>query len=192
MRPGIILVCLCAAIASRARAQNPPAWQQPSARFDGQVIAAIEVRGARRVPPDALRALIRAKKGDVYDDHGLHSDLMNLWNTGRFEDLRMETEPTDGGVIVRFVVAERRTVRSIQFEGIQSVTVEEIMDRFKERHVGVAVELLYYPTRVQQAAAAIQEYLAERGHPFATVATEVHEIPSHSLEVVFEVTEDPQ
>jgi outer membrane protein insertion porin family len=150
------------------------------------------VRGARRMPPDTLRALIHAQEGDIFDDHSLHSDLMNLWNTGRFEDVHMETVPLDGGVIVRFVVTERRMVRSIEFEGIQSVTVEEIIDRFKARHVGVAVELLYYPTRVRQAAAAIQEYLAERGHPFATVATEVREIPPHSLEVVFEVTEDPK
>ncbi len=192
MRPGIILVCLCAAIASPARAQNPPASQQPSARFDGQVIAAIEVRGARRMPPDTLRALIHAQKGDIFDDHSLHSDLMNLWNTGRFEDVRMETEPADGGVIVRFVVAERRTLRSIKYEGIQSVTVEEIVDRLKERHVGLAVESLYDPNKVQRAAVAIKEYLAERGHPFATVGTDVHAIPPHSLEVVFEVTEDPK
>ena len=171
---------------------TPTAPAVPPQEEHKTTIEEIIIRGNRRIPASTLRARIFSQKGDVYDDHGLHSDLMNLWNTGRFEDLRMETEPTDGGVIVRFVVAERRTVRSIEFEGIQSVTVEEIMDRFKERHVGVAVELLYYPTRVQQAAAAIQEYLAERGHPFATVATEVHEIPSHSLEVVFEVTEDPQ
>jgi hypothetical protein len=30
----------------------------------------------------------------------------------------------------------------------------------------------------------------ERGHPFATAATEAPEIPTHSLEVVFEVDED--
>jgi len=191
MRPGTILVCLCAAI-SAAVAQNPPTPQQPSARFNGQAIAAMEVRGMRHMSRDAVRALIREQKGEVYDEHSLHFDLINLWNTGRFEDVRMETEPADSGVIVRFVVSERRLVRWIRFEGVKSLTGQEIVDRFQERHVRLAVESLYYPVRVQQAAAAIKEYLAERGHPFATVATDVHEIPPHLIEVVFIVDEDPR
>jgi outer membrane protein insertion porin family len=77
------------------------------------VIDTIEFRGSRRVPQDTLRALLFTKKGDRYSAETLHRDFMALWNTGRFDDLRLEREPGEGGWIIRFVVVERPVIRSI-------------------------------------------------------------------------------
>ena len=52
---------------------------------------------ALTVPADTLRALIHARKGDVYDVHNLYLDLIALWNTGRFEDVGIETQPAGSG-----------------------------------------------------------------------------------------------
>src|SRR5579872_3114236 len=103
----------------------------------GNVIESIDFRGARRVPPDTLRAMIFSKKGDVYSEDTLHRDFMALWNTGRFDDIRLETEPGKTGMIVRFVLTERRVVRTINYQNMKSVTVSEVLDRFKERKVGL-------------------------------------------------------
>ena len=156
------------------------------------VIESIEFRGARRVPQDTLRALIFTKKGDKYDEESLHRDFMALWNTGRFDDIRMEREAGRTGWIVTFQVTERRIVRSIKYDGMKSITVSEILDRFKERKVGLSVESQYDPNKVQRARVVLQEYLAERGRQFATVEPEIHQVPPASLEVVFKVNEGPK
>ncbi|MBI4874742.1 MAG: outer membrane protein assembly factor BamA [Acidobacteria bacterium] len=156
------------------------------------VIEAIDFRGALRVPQDTLRALIFTKKGDRFDEDALHRDFMALWNTGRFDDIRMEREPGNTGWIVRFVVVERRVVRSIKYEGNKSITVSEILDRFKDRRVGLAVETQYDPNKVQRATVVLKEYLAERGRQFATVTPEVRQIPPSSLEITFRVNEGPK
>src|SRR5271157_1055818 len=117
---------------------------------------------------------------------------MILWNTGRFDDIRLETEPGRLGLIVRFIVTERRVIRSINYEGIHSVTVSEILDRFKERKVGLSVESQYDPNKIQRARNVLQEYLAERGRQFATVDPEIRQVPPSSLEVVFKVDEGPK
>ncbi len=86
-----------------APAAQPPAGQapglqspKPAAEAAPQpfedVIEAIEFRGVRRVPQDTLRALIFTKKGDKLDDESIHRDFMALWNTGRFDDIRVERE----------------------------------------------------------------------------------------------------
>ncbi len=173
--------------------EAPKPAEQPKVQPAGKPIEAIVFTGARRVPQDTLRALISTKKGDIYNEDDLHRDFMSLWNSGRFDDIRMETEPgTAGGIIVRFVVTERRVVRSIKYENIKSLTVSEILDRFKERKVGLSVESQYDPNKVQRAAVVIKEYLAERGRQFATVEPEVHQIPPSSLEIVFNVDEGPK
>ena len=144
----------------------PPEPPKPEAT--GNVIEAIEFRGTRRVPQDTLRAQIFTKKGDVFSEETLHRDFMALWNTGRFDDIRLETEPGTTGLIVRFVLTERRVVRSIKYrhktrsgwsDGAGSLTTSEILDRFKERKVGLSVESQYDPNKVERAAVVLKEYL---------------------------------
>jgi len=158
----------------------------------GDFVEAIEFRGARRVPQDTLRAMIFTKKGDKYDEEVLRRDFMALWNTGRFDDIRLESEPGRTGVIVRFVLVERPVVRSIKYEGIKSVTVSEILDRFKDRRVGLSVESQYDQNKVQRASVVLKEFLAERGRQYASVEPEVRQIPPSSLEIVFRVKEGPK
>ena len=136
--------------------------------------------------------LFRSKRGDIYSDEALRRDFMALWNTGRFDDIRLETEPGRTGLIVRFVLTERRVVRSIQYEGMKSITISEILDRFKERKVGLSVESQYDPNRVQRAVIVLKEYLAERGRQYAEVEPEIRQIPPSSLAITFNVTEGPK
>jgi hypothetical protein len=58
----------------------------------------------------------------------------------------VETEPDPtSGLILRFVLTERRVIRSINYEGIHTVTVSEILDRFKERKVGLVGRIAVRP-----------------------------------------------
>jgi len=173
--------------------EAPKPVEAPPPAPAGNTIEAIEFRGARRVPQDTLRALIFTKKGDVFNEDALHRDFMALWNTGRFDDIRLETEPGKTGLLVRFVVTERRVIRTIKYgPGMKSVTVSEVLDRFKERKVGLSVESQYDPNKVQRAAVVLKEYLAERGRQFATVDPEIRQVPPSSLEVTFNVNEGPK
>jgi outer membrane protein insertion porin family len=170
-------------------AKPTPVPNRPAA---GEPIEDIEFRGARRVPQDTLRAMIETKRGDLLSEDTLRRDFMRLWNTGRFDDIRLETEPGKTGLIVRFVLTERRVIRSINYEGIHSVTVSEILDRFKERKVGLSVESQYDPDKIQRASIALKEFLAERGRQYATVDPLIEQIPPSSLKVTFNVSEGPK
>ena len=182
--------------------QQPPQQPQPQhpaapqaaaiPHANGQTVEAVEFRGARRVPQDTLKAMVETKAGDIYKEEVLRRDFMRLWNTGRFDDIRLEAEPGKTGLIVRFVITERRVIRSIDYQGIHSVSVSEILDRFKERKVGLSVESQYDPDKIQRATVALREYLAERGRQYATVDPQIEQIPPSSLKVTFNVNEGPK
>ncbi len=181
---------------AKPEAGKPPAPAAPAQAEAGapteDVIEAIEFRGARRVPQDTLKALMMTKKGDKYDEETLRRDFMALWNTGRFDDIRLEREAGKTGWILRFNLVERRVVRTIKYEGNKSITVSEILDRFKERKVGLSVETQYDPNKVQRARNVLLEYLSERGRQFATVEPVIRQLPPSSLEVVFRMDEGPK
>src|SRR6185312_3968045 len=158
--------------------------QPPGAKNNAGIIDSIEFRGQRRIPQDTLRALIFSRKGDVFSEEAIHRDFMALWNTSRFDDLTVEKETApDGGVIVRFVVTERRLVRSIDYTGNKSITKSEILDRFKDRKVGLSPESQFDPGKVQRAKNVLLEYEAERGRQYATVTPEIRQVPPASVEV---------
>jgi outer membrane protein insertion porin family len=156
------------------------------------VIEAIDFRGARRVPQDTLRAMIFTKKGDKFDAEALHRDFMALWNSGRFDDITLEKQQGKFGWIVTFRLIERRVVRSIKYEGNKSIQISEILDKFKERRVGLAVETQYDPNKIQAAVVVLKEFLSERGRQYATVEPQIRQIPPSSLEVTFKINEGPK
>jgi outer membrane protein insertion porin family len=172
-------------------APKPVEGAKPAAAIE-DVIELIEFRGSRRVPQDTLRALIMSRKGDKLDADALHRDFMALWNSGRFDDITLQKEPGVTGWIIRFNLVERRIVRSIKYDGNKSITISEILDRFKDRRVGLSVETQYDPNKVQRATNVLREFLAERGRQFATVEPEIRQIPPSSLEVMFKIVEGPK
>src|SRR5579875_2526700 len=172
--------------------ETPKPEEAKPAAAPEDVVESIVIRGARRIPQDTLKALITTKPGDKYDPEQLNRDFMILWNSGHFDDIRLEREPGQHGWIITFVVVERRIIRSIKYDGMKSITVSEILDRFKERKVGLSVESQYDPNKVQRAKVVLQEYLAERGRQFATVDPQIHQVPPSSLEIVFKVNEGPK
>jgi outer membrane protein insertion porin family len=157
------------------------------------IVEEVQFRGQKRVPQDTLRALIYTKKGDPYDEESLHRDFMALWNTGRFDDLRLEKERGPlGGIIIRFVVVERRVVRSIDYEGNKSISKSEILDRFKERKVSLTPESQFDMGKVQRAKNVLLDYEAERGRQYATVTPDIRQVPPSSVEIIFKIDEGPK
>ena len=171
------------------KTQAPSAPEQPLA---ADTIEAIEFRGSRRVPQDTLRALIYSKVGDRLDEEILHRDFMALWNTNRFDDIRLQRERGKKGWIITFLVTERPVIRSITYEGNKSLTVSDILDRYKERKVGLSVESQYDPNKIQRARNTLQELESERGHQYAIITPEIHPVPPSSLNVVFKIDEGPK
>lgn len=174
---------------------TPPSNVQEAqpAKVGENIIEAVDFRGQHRVPQDTLRALIYTKKGDVYDEEAIHRDFIALWNTGRFDDLRIEKEKgPSGGIILRFLVTERRTVHTIDYTGNKSISKSEILDRFKDRKVALSPESQFDPGKVQRAKNVLQEYLAERGHQYATVTPQIRQVPPGGVDITFAINEGPK
>jgi outer membrane protein insertion porin family len=157
-----------------------------------ELIAGIEVHGNRRIPAETVRARIFTRPGDVYDEAALERDFNSLWNTGYFEDIRFEREESAKGWIIHIYVKERPTIREINYEGLSSVSKSDVLDRFKERKVGLSVESQYDPTKVKRAEVVIKELLSEHGRQFSTVRTEVRPIPPAAVSITFVVKEGPK
>ena len=156
------------------------------------VIESIVIHGNRRIPAETIRARMFTKAGDVYDQAALERDFNSLWNTGYFDDLRIEREASTKGWIIHVYVKEKPTIREIKYVGLSSVSQSDVLDKFKERKVGLTQESQYDPTKVKHAEVVIKELLAAHGHQFANVRSEVRPIPPAAVALTFVVKEGPK
>jgi outer membrane protein insertion porin family len=153
------------------------------------IVTGIEVSGNRRIPAETIRGRIFTHAGDVYDPAGLERDFNALWNTGYFEDIRFEREQTPKGWVLHIIVKERQTIREITYTGLSSVTTSDVLDAFKHTKVSLSPESQYDPTKVKKAEVIIKELLASRGRQYATVRSEVRQIPPSAVGITFVIKE---
>jgi outer membrane protein insertion porin family len=162
------------------------AWAQ------SDLISEVDVQGNRRIPAETIKARVFTKPGDIYDTAALERDFNSLWNTGYFQDIVFMREQTPKGWRLIIQVKEKPTIREINYVGASSVSNSDILDRFKEAKVGLSVESQYDPTKVKKAEVTIKGLLAEHGRQFATVKTEVRQIPPAAIGITFVIKEGPK
>jgi outer membrane protein insertion porin family len=99
--------------------------------FKRQKILAVEVSGNRRIEADAIKRVVKTQPGDLYNLKNLSADLKAVYAMGYFDDIQIETEPRDDGIIVTFKIKEKPTIRSVKFSGIrwafEDEEVEEVI-----------------------------------------------------------------
>jgi outer membrane protein insertion porin family len=158
----------------------------------GQVIVQIDVSGNRRVPTETVKSRIYTREGDTYDEAALQRDLRSVWNSGYFEDVRMEREQTAKGWVIHIYVREKPTIRTIDYRGLNSVSQSDVLDRYKKVKVGLTVDSPYDPTKIIKAKVVLQQLLAEHGRQFANITVQVQQVPPASVSVIFNVKEGPK
>jgi outer membrane protein insertion porin family len=173
---------------------TPVAPLQPQAQPAAPAtIQSIVFRGNRRISRAVLLARIFSHQGDVYNENILERDFMALWNTGFFDDIRLEVVDSEkGGKIVTFFIREKKLVRSIDYKGLSSVQQSDILDEFKKRKVGLSIQSQYDPVTIRRAEVVLQEMLASHGKMFATVRHRTRNIPPNSVALTFIVVEGPK
>jgi outer membrane protein insertion porin family len=168
----------------------------PRALAQQAVVQRIEFVGNRRIRSDTLKAKIFTREGDVYSEETLRRDFQALWNTQYFEDIKLEVEDSPdrpNAKIIVFTVKERPVIRRIEYKGNKSVSESDILERFKDRKVGLSVESQFDPTKIKKAEVVLKELLAEHGRQFAVVKPTYERIPAtNAVRLVFNIDEGPK
>ncbi len=187
---GLAAVCLAGA------AVAPCVSAQISGEGSNGTITNIQFEGNRRIQKATLVARMFSRIGDPYNEENVRRDFLALWNTQYFEDIRLEVEDdpkTPGGKILIFYVTERPVIRRIEYKGNKSVSESDILDRFKERKVGLTVESRFDPTVIKHAQVVLQQLLAEHGRQFAVVKPTYEKIAAtNAVKLVFNIDEGPK
>lgn len=160
-RPGTILET-----PGTGRITDAPVQPKPTpatGELAGQAIERFEVVGNASVASDTIRVYLGINPGDAYTPDLIRRNFTNLWQTGLFDDIKIEAERGDTGVVVRAIVKERPRISSVEYRGnkeLNAQKIQEALERDKiDLHVGNTIE----QTLVRRAAESIKNAYTEGG-----------------------------
>lgn len=170
-------------------AQTSPAVPSADSSASSQTLCQPEVIGNRRIPKESVLARLFSHQGDLYDSAVIERDFNSLWNTAYFENIRIERVDTPKCIQLVIYVQEKPTIREINYKGLNAVSQSDVLERFKKAKVGLTVESQFDETKIKRAEVVLKDLLAEHGHQFATVRTEIKTIPPAAVTLTFNIKE---
>jgi len=179
-----VLVALFAATSPEALCQT--GRRASTSALAGKVIKRVEVRGNRKVKTREITKVLRIRVGDVLRPETLDRDVTRIWRLGYFEDISVEAEPYEDGVLIIFIVREKPTVRKLTFNGNKEFSDRELQDIIGIKEKGFVDPYLLKLSRQR----IIDSYL-ERGYRFVKVKQTITRKDDEYI-VAFDITEGPQ
>jgi outer membrane protein insertion porin family len=146
-----------------------PVTAAPNA-LAGQRIERFEATGNTSVASDTIRVYLGINPGDVYDPVAIQRNFLNLWQTGLFDDIRIETDKgTSGGIIVRAVVKERPRIAAVEYRGNKDLATNKINEQLEKDKIDLHVGNTIEQNLVRRAAESIKKAYSEGGYEGVTV-----------------------
>ncbi|HSN69236.1 MAG TPA: outer membrane protein assembly factor BamA [Thermoanaerobaculia bacterium] len=168
----------------------PAAFGQAVAPQAGEPIAQVEIAGNQSVARDTIRVYLGLNPGDPYDPEAIRRNFLNLWQTGLFDDIRIDAEKTAAGVLVRVTVKERPRIGAVEYRGNKNLALTKITEALDKANVDLHVGSTIEQTLVKRAGETIQEAYSEGGYEGVTVETLLEDmIDPNEKRVVFQINE---
>ncbi len=147
-------------------------------------VVAVEVRGASRVAPDAIRKVMGTQAGQELDLSMVRQDVKAIYRMGYFRDVTFDTEEVPGGYRLTVIVAEKPIVGGVQIEGNKDVESTDL-----RAAVTVKERSLFQEEKVKESVSKLMEVCQNKGFIDASVEASVAEDSEGALRVTFRVTE---
>ncbi|MDD5434943.1 MAG: outer membrane protein assembly factor BamA, partial [Nitrospira sp.] len=151
---------------------------------DTSVIKSIEVRGNKRIETSTILARIKTKEGDAYSAERIKDDIKTLYSTDYFDDINVNTEPSDGNIKLVFSVKERAILKDINFDGNDKITTE----RLKEK-ITLIAGTPFSNKQVKESVERLKELYQEDGYYEAAITPVINTLPDGKDSITFFIKE---
>ncbi len=95
----------------------------------GVKVTAIEIRGNKRIELPAITSRLTLKPGDPYTPENVRGQIKILYETGFFEDVQVETQSGEGGVVLAFLIREKPFITEIVFDGNTDLSDDKLKEK---------------------------------------------------------------
>ena len=159
-------------------------------RDEGPEIADVVVEGGLTLTQDTVTYYLGLEPGDPLDPEILDEGFHRLWDSGLFEDVRIEQEELpDGRVKLYVIVKERPFVLEVDFEGNDKLSTSKLKDGLDERGIDVPRNVPLRMAQLAKIQAGLKEIYNEAGYRSAQIAYTIEDVSAKEKKVIFHIVE---
>jgi outer membrane protein insertion porin family len=151
----------------------------------GDRVAALEIRGNRRIEADAIRARIASRVGSRFDAVQISKDIAEVHALGFFRNVTARTRVENGERVLIFEVEENPVIRQISISGNDNIDSDKIRDVLTLTTGSTLDYPLLFENRLR-----IEALYRAQGYYLAEVAFEIDPLAESSVGIHFEVGEN--
>lgn len=144
----------------------------------------IVITGNRSVSDQLIRSQLRVRPGQPYRASDIQRDIRRLFDLGYFSDIKADVRETVDGVIIEYILTERKIIRDVVIVGNRYVNDATLAEVLKAKPGQT-----YVPGGYQQDQDAIIAVYRGRGFASVNVDVRVREISRTEVELIYTVDE---
>jgi outer membrane protein insertion porin family len=156
---------------------------------DAEPITKIEVIGATRQTPQTVSFRAGVKVGDDARNLDFSAIVQRLWDSGAFDDVKVELEPDGAGQKLVIRIVERPVIKEIDYRGGTEVGITNLKDKIKEKGFGLKTDAVYDPETARKIKNVIVDVCQDKGFRTPEVDVKVEPIAPGIARLVFDVKE---
>lgn len=147
-------------------------------------LRSVEVEGLQRVEKETVLSYLSLKQGSNVSQDALDAAFKNLYATGLFSDIKMETD-NDGLLTIK--VEENPIIGQRAFDGNKKLD-----DKVLETEVQSAPNSIYSKAKVQQDVQRILDVYKRAGRYAVEVEPKIIKRDENRVDLIFEIDEGPE
>lgn len=148
------------------------------------VVTRVQVEGTRRVDEAVVLAAIGLRAGERLTPEKVRRDLVAVYGTGFFQDVRFELVPEGAGYALIVMVQEKPAIREVQLEGNRKVDEDDIREVLDVRGFSVLNQ-----AALNDSIEAVRDLYVEKGYYLVDIDARIVPITDDTVDVVFDITE---
>jgi len=147
-------------------------------------VASVKVKGNRRIEAAAILQAVLVKAGDLLDQGKVDADVRAIYKLGHFRDVQAETEKTDGGVALSYLVQERPVVREVKIEGAKEIGADKV-----RAALDIKPNTIFSSKDLQKSIKKVKKLYADEGYYLAEVEGSTAKRSETELNVIITLKE---
>ncbi len=147
-----------------------------------EIISNIDTQGNITISKTKVLSVVQTRSGDKYDEDVLNEDCRKIAEIDGVEYAYYNTEDTDEGISLTYIIVEKNLVREIAFFGN-----DKLKDGFLNKQLNLRKGDYLDKLEVARAVSEIEQAYAKKGYYFAKVELDDQELKQGK--VIFRIQE---
>ena len=153
--------------------------------FEGLMIKQVKVKGNINIPEKRITGLIESQIGSLVEKEKIKKDFTSLYETGLFEDVKIDLSKTNDGALYLIIVDERPKIKKIKFAGNTIFTEEEMTEA-----VHLETDSVFSKAKLKSAEESVRDKYYEKGYLMAKITPQVMiDDKTKNVEILFNIDE---